>query len=330
MRKGDSHQIWIIWQIAQIWWLSPFSCAGAELPTLAGPAMGTTYRVTLSDDVPGMTRGEVHREVEAVLAGVDRAASTWRNDSDASRFNRAAAGEWVTVSGELALLVETSRVIHEESQAAFDITVGPLVRVWGVGGVEPSAAAIAAARDHVGMRLLESRPATAVDGPAIRKIRAGVKIDLSGIAPGYAVDRVGERLAELGSPAHLVELGGEVRAWGQPATDRPWRVQVRNTDTDHGRPRAIDLADGMAVATSTCRPGRSPIDPRTGRPVARASQGGSSGHVSRSATARAACCAVADAWAVAAIVLDLAPDGDGTITAPSMPMGLPAARQAAP
>lgn len=315
-----------------MWWLSLFSvvATAAELQTLAGPAMGTTYRVTIAADVPGMTRGEVHREVEAVLARVDRAANTWRDDSDASRFNRAAAGEWVTVSAELASLVEMARVIHEESEAAFDITIGPLVRVWGAGGVEPSAAAIAAAVDRVGMRLLEVRPATADDGPAIRKTRAGVEIDLSGLAPGYAVDRVGERLAELGSPAHLVELGGEVRAWGQRASDRPWRVLLRNTDTEHGWPTQIDLADGMAVATSTCRPGRSPIDPRTGRPVARDSSGGSSGHVSRSVTARATCCAVADAWAVAAIVLDLAPDGDGTITAPSMPMGLPAARQAAP
>jgi hypothetical protein len=99
--------------------------AAAELPTLAGPAMGTTYRVTLAADIPGMTRGEVHREVEAMLAQIDRAASTWRNDSDASRFNRTDAGEWVTVSADLLALVETAREIHDRSEGAFDITVGP-------------------------------------------------------------------------------------------------------------------------------------------------------------------------------------------------------------
>ena len=310
--KGASHQIWAIWQITQIWWLAPFWAAAAELPTFAGPAMGTTYRVTLAADIPGTLRGEVHREVEAVLAQVDRAASTWRDDSDASRFNRATSGEWVAVSKDLVTLVETARDIHEQSDGAFDITVGPLVRLWSGRALEPSAITIAEARGCVGMRLVESRPATAEAGAALRKSRAGVEIDLSGIAPGYAVDCIGERLLELGSPAHLVELGGEVRAWGQPAEDRPWRVRLRDVDAGHGQPQEIVLADGMAFATSTCRTGRSPIDPRTGRPVAATS----SVRSGCTATVRAANCATADAWAVAAVVLELEPDRDGTITMP--------------
>ena len=331
MKNGASHQIWVICQIAQIWWLAPFWAAAAELPTIAGPAMGTTYRVTLTADIPGMTCGEVHREVEAVLARIDRAASTWRNDSDASRFNRAAVGEWVAVSKDLVTLVDTAREIHDQSEGAFDITVGPLVRLWGGGALEPSAASIGEARGCVGMRLVETRPATAGVGPALRKSRAGVEIDLSGIAPGYAVDCIGERLLEQGSPAHLVELGGEVRAWGQPSEGRPWRVRLRDVDTDRKQPKDIDLVDGAAMATSTCRPGRSPIDPRTGRPVASSSAASSSsGRSSRTATVRAATCAEADGWAVAAVVLDFQPDEDGTITAPSRPVGPTAARRADP
>jgi thiamine biosynthesis lipoprotein len=323
--------MWIIFQLAQIWCQAPFlnAATAAELPTLAGPAMGTTYRVTLAADVPGMSRGEVHREVEAVLARIDRAASTWREDSDASRFNRAAAGEWVTVAADLASLVEAARGIHEQSEGAFDVTVGPLVRLWAAGDGEPSADAIATAHGRVGMRLIESRPPAAADGPALRKTRAGVEIDLSGIAPGYAVDSIGERLAALGSQAHLVELGGEVRAWGEPAEGRPWRVRLRGAEAGERQPHAIDLADGAAVATSTCRAGRSPIDPRTGRPVAASGSSGASTSA-RSATVRAARCAAADAWAVAAVVLGLEPDGDGTITAPSRPADPTAARRAAP
>ena len=309
--KGASHHIWVLCQIAQMWWLAAFSVA--EVPMIAGPAMGTTYRVTLAADMPGMTRGEVHREVEAVLARIDRAASTWRNDSDASRFNRAAVGEWVTVSADLAAIVETAREIHEQSAGGFDITVGPLVRLWGSEANEPSAAAIAEAHGRVGMRMVESRPPTSEAGAALRKTDAGVEIDLSGIAPGYAVDQIGERLLELGSLAHMVELGGEVRAWGQPSDGRPWRVLMRGGHADGERPQEIDLPDGVALATSTCRPGRSPIDPRTGRPVA-------ASRPRTAATVRAECCAAADAWAVAAIVLDLdlelEPDADGTITVP--------------
>ena len=85
-----------------------FAAAAEEAAiTLAGPAMGTTYRVTLARDVPGMTRGEVHREVEAVLVRIDRALSTWREDSDASRLNRAAVDEWVDVAPDLVEVVET-------------------------------------------------------------------------------------------------------------------------------------------------------------------------------------------------------------------------------
>jgi thiamine biosynthesis lipoprotein len=293
---------------AGLWFLLLMGAAAAEeLPTLAGPAMGTTYRVTLAAENPGVARGEVHREVEAVLARIDRAASTWRDDSDASRFNRAAAGEWVTVSADLVKVVETAREIHTQSEGAFDITVAPLMRLWGEGGGEPSDAAIAEACGCVGMRLVETRSATAAEGPALRKTRGGVEIDVSGIAPGYAVDCIGERLLELGSAAHLVELGGEVRAWGQPATGRPWRVWLRAAEAGHGKSRGIDLGDGVALATATCRPGRSPIDPRRGRPVGSSTPG-------RSATVRSATCAVADARAVAAIVLGLQPDGDGTIT----------------
>ena len=143
-------------RLAFVLWLLLTGAGGAsELPILSGPAMGTTYRVMLAADVPGMARGEVHREVEAVLARIDRAASTWRDDSDASLFNRAPTGDWVTVSADLASLVETARVVHMQSDGAFDITVGPLVRLWASGGDEPTVAAIAAARGRVGMRWVE-------------------------------------------------------------------------------------------------------------------------------------------------------------------------------
>jgi thiamine biosynthesis lipoprotein len=239
--------------------------AGAESPpTLAGPAMGTTYRVTLGGDIPGKTQGEFHREIEDVLARLDRALSTWRSDSDASRFNQASAGEWVTVAPDLVAVVTIARQVHDDTGGAFDIT--------------------AAAGTVAGMHLIEVRE----QPPALRKARDGVALDLGGIGPGYAVDAIGARLVELGSENHLVELGGEVRAWGSPPSGSRWRVAIRGTRD------VWELAPGEAVATSTVRPGRSPVDPRTGRVVTPRL---------RSATVRAATCAEADARAVAALLL---------------------------
>jgi len=267
--KGDSHQIWricvfVLVQLAQIWWLSPFLVAG-DLPTVAGPAMGTTYRVTLARDVPGMSLGEVHREVEDVLARLDRALSTWRPDSDASRFNRAQPGEWIDVAPDLIAIVEIARRVHDDTDGAFDITAG-VGRPGGMPG-------------------LEIRPAAR----ALRKTRGDIVLDLGGIGPGYAVDCIGEDLVSLGSTAHLVELGGEVRAWGTRVDGSAWRIAVRGSKT------VLDLADGEALATSTARPGKSPLDPRTGRVVEACAS---------SMTVRAATCAEADARAVAKLVLE--------------------------
>jgi thiamine biosynthesis lipoprotein len=257
--------------------LAAAAAPAADLPTLAGPAMGTTYRVTLARDLPDVNRGEVHREIERVLARIDRTASTWRDDSDVSRFNRANAHEWVAVGDDLVAIVAIARAVHARTAGRFDITAA------APGSGRPMGLV------HVTARATP---------PALLKTTAGIRLDLGGIGPGYAVDRIGARLEELGSAAHLVELGGEVRAWGTRPDGGQWLVRLRS---DGGsRPAAADvvveLAPGEAIATATAKPGRSPVDPRTGRLVTPGRP---------QATVRAWTCAEADALAVAALV-----DGD--------------------
>ena len=294
-----------------------------EQPTLAGPAMGTTWRVTLCGPVSGMTTGAVHREIERVLTDIDQAASTWRDDSDVSRFNRVGPGEWIPIASDLAAIIDVARRMHERSGGAFDITVGPLVKLWRRDS-PPTATELAAARGRVGLRLVEVRGAEDGRAAAIMKTVAGVELDLDGIAPGYAVDRIGARLTALGSGGHLVELGGEVRAWGTRPDGGAWRVAVRSVDSGRGAPRVVELAPGQAVATSTLRPSGGAIDPRSGTLVQRAA---------RSVTVIAESCAEADAWAVAAIVLDLEADDRGLVSGPSAPStraDLPAATPRGP
>jgi thiamine biosynthesis lipoprotein len=286
-----SHQAWII--AATVVVVLGTRCpAGDAAIVLAGPAMGTTYRVVLAAELPQRDRGEVHREIEAVLARVDAAASTWREDSEVSRFNRAAAGEWVAVGEDLARIVTIARQVQAETDGAFDITVGPLLGLWHAGGA-PAERELNAARGLVGIGLVESRAAAAGRPATLRKQRDGVTLDLGGIGPGYGVDAVGERLAALGSRSHLVELGGEVRAWGTRPDGSRWRVA-----SPHEPGRVLELGSGEAVAFSTVRAGRTPVDPRTGRPAR------PSGPLFQ---ARAASCAVADARAVAAAVGWVAP-----------------------
>jgi thiamine biosynthesis lipoprotein len=284
--------------------------------------MGTTYRVTLAAPIPGLSAGEVHREIEAVLARIDRAASTWRDDSDASLFNRAAAGAWLDVADDLVAIVEIARDVHRESQGAFDVTAAP--RVARAGATAASEDRAAVGLPPAGMECIETRSPAGGRPAAIRKTRDGVTIDLGGIGPGYGVDRIGTRLVALGSSAHLVELGGEVRGWGRPPRGAAWQVRLRGAAGDPEAERVVDLADGAAIAASTLRPGRSPIDPRTGRPVA---------GTARTVLVRADSCGRADAWAVAAVVLGLTADADGVVTAPpapSTPVAPPAATPGSP
>jgi len=280
--------------------------ASAMPAPFIGPAFGTTYRVQCARLPAGRSRADLHRAIEEVLAGIDRAASTWRADSDASRLGDAAADDWVPVAPDLLALVALARAIHERSDGAFDITVAPLVAAWGGGpprwrSVEaavgpPTEAAITAALARVGMQHVESRASHHPAGPALRMRVPGMRLDLSGIAPGHAVDRIGTRLHALGSTDHLVELGGEVRAWGRRDDRTPWRVAVRMIDATVSRD--VPLADGEAIAVSTIRPGQSPLDPRTGRPPT---------HAARQVIVRARSCAIADAWAVACLVLGSGP-----------------------
>ena len=269
------------------------SGVASEPVVLAGPAMGTTYRVTLAAAVPGRSRGDVHRELEAVLARIDRGASSWRPDSDVSRFNRAAAGEWVEVGDDLSAILSIAREVHAETAGAFDPTVGPLVALWRQASERrkpPQPDALAAAAELVGLSLIEHRQPPA-GSAALRKRKPGVALDLGGIGPGYAVDCLGERLVELGSPDHLVVLGGEARAWGRQASGERWQVIV--PQTAGAAPATLPLSPGEAIAFATPRPGRSPIDPRTGQPVAAEP---------RPVMVRSTSCSRADALAVAAAV----------------------------
>ncbi len=283
-----------------------------------GPTMGTYYRVRAIADA-----GEIEaiRDLaEERLAGVDRAMSTYRDDSEISRFNRLAGDESMVFSEETWAVLELAWRVREESGGAFDPTVGPLVDAWGFGAPGRGPAPIPVADD----RLAELRRAIGaielLDNRRVLKIEDGAALDLSAIAKGWAVDRVSEALLAAGYADHLVEVGGEVRTAGRSPAGDPWRIAIerppdRAADPGQGAPepatedvapaglqRVLEFTDG-ALATSGDyrnyweRDGvrySHTIDPRTGRPVE---------HALASASVFHASCAVADAYATALMVL---------------------------
>lgn len=275
-----------------------------ELLELTGSTMGTTYSVKVVGPPKGLGEGALRAEVEGVLRAVNGAMSTYDADSELSRFNRSRDTGWVAASPELvAVLTEANRV-SRLSGGAFDVTVGPLVNLWGFGpggggDRAPSKEEVAAARARVGYTHLEVRSSP----PSVRKAIPDLYVDLSAIAKGYGVDRVADRLGELGVDRYLVEIGGEVRGLGHNGRGMPWRLAIERPVPGERVAYAAIEVDGVGVATSGDyrnffgRDGRRyshTIDPATGRPVT---------HDLASVTVVSATCTTADALATALNVL---------------------------
>jgi len=248
-----------------------------ETTSFDGTIMGTAYGVRIGGTVaPGLAA-----RVQAALADVDARMSTWHDASELVHFNAHRGTDWRPLSAPTLDVVAHAARTSEMSGGAFDATVGPLVDLWGFGAGaanvgsnlrRPRASAIRETLGRVDHAAIEIDIAAA----RIRKRRADVRLDLSGIAKGYGVDRVAALLDGEGYDSYLVEVGGELAARGRKPDGTAWRVAIERPDATRREAfRVVDLED-RAIATSGDyrhffeRGGERyshAIDPRTGRPV---------------------------------------------------------------
>jgi thiamine biosynthesis lipoprotein len=273
---------------------------------LSGRTMGVEWHATVVDAAAGVTDAEIRTSIQETLERVDGLMSTYKPESEISRFGRAAAGESFTVSAETAKVVAEAQRIAALSGGAFDATVMPLVDLWGFGPAEngadgPSTAQLEAALAICGWHKLQ-----VVDGFTLRKHVDGLRLDLSAIAKGYGVDAVCAALDELGHGEYLVEVGGELRTAGKSPDGSPWNIGI-DAPIDmsmmgqelqatievgdvalatSGDYRNFRLIDGQRISHT--------IDPRSGRPVR---------HELASVTILAPTCMLADALATTSMVL---------------------------
>lgn len=271
---------------------------------LAGGTMGTTWHVTviLPHDAK-LTEDYLQAGIETRLQAVNASMSTYLPESEISRFNTSQADTWFPVSRDFYRVLSAAMAIGRQSEGAYDVTVGPLVNLWGFGpGGEvrgiPSQQVIAQALATVGQDKLR------VDGENSRvKKLADLYLDFSSIAKGFAVDEVARWLDSEGLGNFLVEVGGEMRVAGVSGRGDAWRVGIEEPYAGWaGVARTIRLGEA-AVATSGdyrnffeadgIRFSHS-IDPRTGYPAE---------HELVSVTVIHPSCMVADGWATALTVL---------------------------
>lgn len=278
--------------------------APGELRRFEGATMGTRYSVQIARFPAKIDGDGLAADLNAILEGINGAMSTYDPESELSRFNRNPSTDWIPVSADTVAVMEQALAISRLSGGAFDVTVGPVVNLWGFGpgkdrGAVPESSRIAAALADVGYGHLQVRRSP----PAVRKHRPELYVDLSAIAKGFAVDRLAEHLDGQGIEHYLVEVGGELRARGRNTTEQPWRVAIEHPAAAERTVHTIIGLENQAAATSgdyrnffevDGRRYSHTIDPRTGRPVS---------HRLGSVTVVAASAMVADGIATALMVL---------------------------
>jgi FAD:protein FMN transferase len=211
------------------------------------PHMGTTLRLVLYAG----NESTAHPAAEAAFARVaalDRALSDYRPDSELSRLSET-AGRWVRVSSDLFTLLEHSQDLAARTGGAFDVTVGPLTRLWRRArrqGQLPPADEVAEAREVTGFRLLDLDPTAS----AVRLTRPGMRLDLGGIAKGYAADRALAEIRRAGSAHALVAVGGDLAMGSRPPDSSGWRVVLAGLDADRPAPGGNLTVSDSGVSTS--------------------------------------------------------------------------------
>jgi thiamine biosynthesis lipoprotein len=274
--------------------------------SFGGPVMGTSYHIKVVLPAGAKLPEGISAGVHDTLEAINEKMSTYLPDSEISRFNQSPGPGWIEVSAQTAGVVAEAIKIGRLTGGALDITVGPLVDLWHFGpghdsdiAAAPTDQEIEEVRSRVGLEAVEVR----LDPPALFKKETGVRIDLSSIAKGYAVDQAAEFLIGRGISNFMIEVGGEIRVHGNSARGGAWNIAVEAPLIGVRQSQRIMSLKDMGVATSgdyrnyfeeNGRRYSHIIDPQTGRPVT---------HDLASVTVLSPSCMQADGLATAILVL---------------------------
>ncbi|QCR36069.1 FAD:protein FMN transferase ApbE [Nissabacter sp. SGAir0207] len=270
----------------------------AEAMVIEGHIFGTTYRVNVAG-VEAAQRPALEQAVRQVLERDDREISTYKPDSLISRFNRYPGTDPQPISADMADVITTALRIGTLTRGKMDITVGPLVNLWGFGPDKqpvktPTDQQIAQARQRVGLRHLTV--SARADGQWLQKDLPGLYVDLSTVGEGYATDHLARLMEQRGIGNYLVSVGGAVLTRGVNASGQPWRVAIQKPTDRENAVQAIVNLQGHGISTSGSYRNYYEldgkrishiIDPDTGRPIT---------HKLVSATVIAPTATLADTW----------------------------------
>lgn len=245
MRKKILISAFLFIVIATVYRFSTFS---PELVSFSGPTMGTTYTVKFYTTENIKKPSDLKGGVDAALVRVNKLMSTYDPNSELSVFNKLPANQFSNISEDMAYVIDKALLISEMSGGEYDITIGPLVNLWGFGPGNredkvPSQVLIDEAKSRVGYHYLK------LDGRKLTKEK-DIYVDLSSIAKGYGVDMVAQVLQGRGVENYLIEIGGEILSKGVKVDGTSWKVAIESPAGGHGIVERIMSITDIAVATS--------------------------------------------------------------------------------
>lgn len=248
----------------------------SEIYEIAGPIMGTSYHIKVVLTRNNQQLDNLRNGVAEGLTRIDRLMSTYKPDSEISKFNRTPINQWFSVSTETFEVISLGQSISEASNGNYDMTVGPLVNSWGFGPSGkpvkiPDEGQLQEIMKRVGFNHLK------LDAKALSILKdADVYLDLSSIAKGYAVDVVASYLESQGVENYLVEVGGEIRAQGAKPGGDIWRLAIESpTVGQRSIYKVLELTNAGLATSGDYRNYYEEdgvryshtIDPFTGKPV---------------------------------------------------------------
>ncbi|WP_445777333.1 FAD:protein FMN transferase [Shewanella sp.] len=288
---------------ASVLLLAISACSSPEsIISLSGSTMGTTYHIKV---VPNESMPEaqlLQAEIDMALEVVNDQMSTYRHDSEISKFNQLQLQQSVKVSSDTINVINEGIRLYQETGGALDITLGPVVNLWGFGPDKrptsvPTQSQIDAAKAKMGINEL------AINGTTLTKHNAGLYVDLSSIAKGFGVDKIASILDKYNASGYLVEIGGEINVKGTKADGIAWRIAVEQPNDEGQSVQQVIEPGTMSMATSgdyrnfyeeNGERFSHLIDPRSGYPIK---------HKLASATVLHSSCMTADGYATAMMVL---------------------------
>jgi FAD:protein FMN transferase len=242
---------------------------------LSGSTMGTTYNIKYVSPEKVVEPKVLQKEIDRLLERVNDQMSTYRKNSELSQFNQLRELTPFPVSSEMMTVVTEAVRLNKVTLGALDITVGPLVNLWGFGpegrpDVVPSDQDLAARRAIIGITHLS------VGKNTVAKDIPELYVDLSPIAKGWGVDVVGKYLRSHDITNYMVEIGGEIQAHGRNQEGVAWRIAIEKPTVDERSIQEIIELNDMGIATSGDYRNYFEengiryshiIDPKTGKPI---------------------------------------------------------------